>query len=122
MARRRTGGTLLPWLSAHVEGKEGRFLQIGNSLLLSKSFQELTSGAQILYLCMALESGGKPTVAFSRSTAAKYGISKNPFARQVSELAAAGFIEVDRDGSYEQFKATIYRFTYSWKTKVPSQK
>ena len=95
---------------------------MGNSLLLSDYFHELTSGAQMLYLYMALEAGGKPTVAFSRSTAAKYGISKNPFARQVSELVAAGFIEVDHEGSYAQFKATVYRFVYGWKTKKPPHK
>lgn len=119
MSRRRAAPNveIKPWLSAKQECREGRFIQVGNSLLCGKdsTFKELTSGAQVLYFCLAMESGGKNSVAFSRTTAEKYGIGKNPFARQIKELIEHGFIEIDIEGSYAQFKPTVYRFVYGWK-------
>lgn len=58
-SRRRGRDTIKPWLSARLDCKEGRFIQVGNSLLLSKEFQALTAGARFLYLCMTMESGGR---------------------------------------------------------------
>ena len=58
-SRRRGRDTIKPWLSARLDCKEGRFVQVGNSLLLSKEFQALTAGARFLYLCMTMESAGK---------------------------------------------------------------
>ncbi len=86
---------LLPWLSAKPDGKEGRFIQVGNSLLLSKSFQSLSSGAQHLYLCMAMESGGRREFIFPLSAAKKYGISSTCLRRQVDELEQSGFLRVE---------------------------
>ena len=51
-SRRRGRDTIKPWLSARLDCKEGRFVQVGNSLLLSKEFQALTAGARFLYLCI----------------------------------------------------------------------
>ena len=65
-----------PWLSARNDCREGRFLQIGNSLLLSRAFQNLTANARILYLALAMEAGGKRDVIISRSHAQKYGIKQ----------------------------------------------
>lgn len=111
--------SILPWMSAHPDNREGRFLQIGNSLLCGEGsrFKTLTSGAQILFLCMAMESGGKREVAFSRSTAQKYGITKNALPRGIKELKENGFIEISKDFSYEQYKPTVYRFIFDWKSR-----
>lgn len=117
MARKNNNVQLLPWMSARTDCKEKRFLQIGNSLLVGENspFKLLTSGAQILYICMAMESGGKREVAFSRGTAAKYGINKNTYNRAVAELISHNFVEQAPDLSTGPFKPTMYRFSFTWK-------
>lgn len=118
MPRRRSGATLLPGLSAKLDGKEGRFLQVGNSLLLDPGFQFLTSGARWLYLCLAMEAGGKKTVAFSRGvTARKYGVPKNSFSRYMSELIQEGFITKLEGGDFLQFAPAVYEFSMAWKSR-----
>lgn len=121
MTKHKSGGLLLPWLSAKPDGREGRFLQVGNSLLLDKRFQELSTGARQLYLCIAMESGGKREVGFPHSAAKKYGFPSTSFERYVKELQTAGFVEKVEDGNMLQFKPSVYRLTTAWKTKVPPQ-
>ena len=41
MSKRKHGPTIVPALSAEVYNKEKRFIQVGNSLLLSKQFHVL---------------------------------------------------------------------------------
>lgn len=122
MARKNNGGLLLPWMSARKDCREKRFLQIGNSLFVAKesAFKNLTSGAQILYLCMAMEAGGKREVPFSRTTALKYGLNKNTFNRSLKELEEHRFISIVPDKS-EPFKPSVYRFDFDWKTDSASQ-
>jgi len=114
MPRRKTGGVMLPWLSARPDNKEGRFLMIGNSFLLSKSVQELSPGARFMYLSMAMESAGKREFTFSRSTAQKFGISETTAARYIKELSSSGFIEVVSCGRYARVP-NVYRFSLKWK-------
>ena len=121
MARKNNNGQLLPWMSARLDCKEKRFLQVGNSLFFSPEFQNLNTGARMLYLCMAIESGGKREVAFSRATAAKYGIPRNSFTRQITDLKEAGFVEVSMESNYWQFAPTVYRFSFLWKEKPHPQ-
>ena len=59
MPRYKSRPTIVPWLSARPDNREKRFIQVGDSLLFSDAFQELRVGAKHLYLCMAMESGGK---------------------------------------------------------------
>ena len=106
-----------PWLSAKLDCREGRFLQVGNSLLLSEEYHRLTANAQILYLCMTMEAGGKPTVKFSHSAAKKYGISSTTFDRAIKQLREAGFLELVEDDNMYQFAANVYRFSTRWKSK-----
>ena len=113
MARKK--GALLPWLSAKLDGTEKRFIQVGNSLFFNQAFQQLNAGSQMLYLRMAIESGGKREVTFSRKTAEKYGIPRNSFSRQIKELKEAGFIEDSMEGNLWQFKPSVYRFSFIWK-------
>ena len=105
---------MLPWLSAKVDCREGRFIQVGNSFLLSKDIQKLSSGAVCTYLCMAMESGGKPDFEFTRTDAAKYGISNATLRRHVAELVAKGFIHCASGKASKQ--PSQYRFsTERWK-------
>lgn len=106
---------ILPWLSAKGDGKEGRFLQCGNSLFLSKSFQALSTGARWLFLSMAMEAGGKRELIFKHSSAKKYGISPSSYDRFLKELKDAGFIEKIEDENLAQYAPGRYRFVFDWK-------
>ncbi len=117
MARRRTARNVAisPWLSARLDCREGRYIQVGNSLLLSKQYQALNASARFLYLCMALESGGRPSVRFSHGAARKYGIASSTFERSAKELTDAGFIRLELDEERAQYAANTFRFTDCWK-------
>ena len=104
---------LLPWLSARGDGKEKRFIQIGNTLLLSKEFSALGTGAQHLYFCMAMESGGKRRFVFPQSAAKKYGITPSSLRRHVKELEEAGFLSVTSLQNLRQ--PNEYEFSLRWK-------
>ena len=115
MGRRKAAQncTVLPWVSARADCKEGRFLQIGNSLLLSEAFQALSAGARGLYLCMALEAGGRRGFTFPLAAAKKYGFSATSFRRYVDELEAASFIVKHSGANVRQ--PNDYEFTFGWK-------
>ena len=117
MARRKTAKrcSILPWLSARLDCSEGRFLQVGNSLFLSKEFQALSAGAQIVFLCMALESGGRRDFTFPLATAKKYGIKRASFWRYVQELSDAGFIVRNSLANLRQ--PNEYEFSLIWKSQ-----
>ena len=122
MPRRKTAqqAEIRPWLSARADCREGRFLQLGNSLLLSRHFQKLSANAQILYLCLAMEAGGKREVIISRSHAQKYGIAQTTFSRAIKQLSDAGFIRIDQTrGRYETNR---FEFISDWKNKNPVPK
>ena len=108
---------LLPWLSAKSDGKDGRFIQIGNSLLLSKTFQTLSPGAQHLYFCMAMESGGRQDFKFPLAVAKKYGIASTSLRRYITELAAGGYVTVQSNKNLRI--ANDYRFSIAWKNRAP---
>ena len=75
MSRTRRGEPLKGWLSALPDCRDRRFIQIGNSLMLSKDFQKLSTGARWLYAAMSMESGGRREFIFPLSAAKKYGMS-----------------------------------------------
>ena len=108
-----------PWLSARADNREGRFLQIGNSLLLSDRYQALSAGAKSLYLAMAMESGGRKYFVFPQSAAHKYGMPDTSFWRYVAELEKAGFIE--RQSNKNTRTANDYCFCLRWKCVSLSQ-
>lgn len=119
LARRKAAQNIpiVPWLSAKPDCKEGRFIQIGNSLLLSKAFQQLTAGAQLAYLCMSMESGGKMEFMFPRSVGPKYGMSTASVPRYIKELSDAGFIAVEESGRTTRTPSK-YRFSSAWKGAI----
>ena len=111
---------MLPWLSARPDNKEGRFLMVGNSLLLSKKFQDLSAGARCLYVAMGLEAGGQRQFVFPRATSLKYGFSESSSIRYIKELVTAGFIEVTACGRFSR-TPNCYRFSFSWKGVVENK-
>ncbi len=119
MARRKAAKNcdIRPWLSARADCSEGRFLQIGNSLMLSKPFQALSPGAQMLYLCMALESGGRREFIFPRTAAKKYGVKHRSLLRYIDELSDAGFI--DKTSLRNLRQPNEYSFSFRWKEERP---
>lgn len=113
---------ILPWLSARHDCTEGRFMQIGNSLFLSRKsdagkelnkFVSLTGAAKLVYLCMALESGGHRAFRFPLSAAKKYGISATTLRRSIDELIAAGMITKQSGKNIRQ--PNEYEFGFAWK-------
>lgn len=110
---------LKPWLTNKAPGSKtnGRFIQVGNSLLMNTQFQELSTGAKYLYLCMAMEAGSKNDFAFSKGVAArKYGIASTSFERHRRELESAGFIclldSLSESEPKAQFAANRFRFSF----------
>ena len=51
-SKKKYSNIIPAWLSAKRDNQEGRFIQVGNSLLLSEKYQSLTPGARHLYLCI----------------------------------------------------------------------
>ena len=94
MSKRKSKPTIVPWLSANFNHHEKRFIQVGNSLVLSHRFQDLGIGTRYLYLCMAMESGGKRDFTFPQKAAEKYGIKPSSLWRHIKELEAGKFIKV----------------------------
>ena len=124
MARHKTAQNcaVLPWMSRRQNNSEGRFLQVGNSLLLSSTneageeqnpFVRLSAGAKYLYICMAMEAGGKRKFEFTRTAAKKYGICSSTLRRNIDELIDAGFII--RDSGWTVREPNRYSFSYQWK-------
>lgn len=75
LSKRKHGPTIVPALSAKVDNKGKRFIQVGNSQLLSKQFYALSTGSRFLYFCMAMESGGRKNFILPQKDAKKYGIA-----------------------------------------------
>ena len=112
---------MLPWLTAKPPGEiERRFIQIGNSLLLDPTFKRLSRGAQMLYLCMALESGGKSTFQLSKGAAKrKYGYAPTSFDRYRQELESSGLLRTVESETRGQYEANTYAFCDAWKQRGP---
>lgn len=109
--------SIRPWLSARPDCKERRFLQIGDSLFFSESFQSLSAGAQMCYLFMAMESAGRRDFIFPLSSAKKYKIAPRSFRRYLTELEEAGFIKKVSLANLR--KPNEYAFSLSWKEAQP---
>ncbi len=118
MPRYKSRPTIVPWLSAKLDNREKRFIQVGDSLLFSDAFQELRVGAKHLYLCMAMESGGKRDFQFPTAAARKYGISSTSFWSYVRELEDSHFI-ICRSNKHLR-RANDYSFSDGWKTMKPT--
>jgi hypothetical protein len=95
----------------------GRFVQIGNSLLLSKRFQALSPLARWMYFALAMEAAGKDVVSMSHSQAKKYGITPSGYDNAVRQLKDGGFIRLD-DG-LGRLETNRFRFVRDWQQRAP---
>lgn len=102
------------WLSGKRDSVEGRFIQVGNSLLLSKEFHALSIYAQNMYLCMAMECGGKRQFEFPKSAGEKYGFPYQTYRRALAELKDSLFIRCLED-NHTTRKPNVYEFIFDWK-------
>lgn len=116
---------VLPWLSSRQDNTEGRFVQLGNSLLLSHKddsglesnlFVTLSPTAKLVYLCMTMEAGGKKNFQFPLSAAKKYGIAQSTLRRSIDELLQAGFIK--RQSGRTARLPNNYEFSLDWKKRT----
>lgn len=105
---------LPPWMSARADGRDGRFVQVGNSLLLSERFRALNANAQMLYLCASMESGGEREFSFPSSTMEKYHFTRSTACAALTELIAGGFVELVSSGKNTR-TANVYKFSLRWK-------
>lgn len=101
------------WMSAKRDCREGRFVQIGNSLLFHEKFRSLSAGAFKLYICCAMEAAGSINFQIPASKAEQYGIPPRSLARYIKELERAGFIQTDRSGKSTR-TANDYSFCFRW--------
>ena len=101
-------------LSARMDCKEGRFIQVGNSLLLSERWQNLTYGERSMYFCMKMEAGGRPDFLFPKSTAKKYGFHWATATRLIHSLMEAKFIRLVYSGKSTR-EPNRYAFIIDWK-------
>ena len=118
MPKYKSKPTIVPWLSAKLDNREKRFIQVGDSLLFSKAFLELHVGARYLYFCMAMESGGKRNFQLPTAAAQKYGIKPSSFWTYVRELEDKRFI-VSRSNKHLR-QPNDYSFSDGWKTISPA--
>ena len=116
LSKRKCGPALLPHLSAKADNKEKRFIQVGNSLLLSKQFHALSTGSRFLYFCMAMECGKMDKFIFPQKAAKKYGIAPSSLRKHINELESARFIRVYSGKPTRE--PNRYEFCQGW--KLPS--
>lgn len=113
LSKRKRGPTIVPYLSAKADNREKRFIQVGNSLLLSRRFHALSTGSRFLYFCMAMESGGRSGFVFPQREAKKYGIAPSSLRKHINELEAARFIRVYSGKPTRE--PNRYEFCVDWK-------
>lgn len=113
MSKRKSRAAISPWLSARADGRDKRFIQVGNSLLLSPKLQALSAGSRWLYLCMTMESGGRRHFTFPLAAAKKYGIPSTSLRAQVRDLTAHGLLTVHSMRTLRQ--PNEYEFSLDWK-------
>ena len=113
LSKRKHGPTIVPALSAKVDNKEKRFIQVGNSLLLSKQFHALSTGSRFLYFCMAMESSGRKNFILPQKDAKKYGIAPSSLRKHINELEVARFIRVYSGKPTRE--PNRYEFCQGWK-------
>ena len=114
-----------PWLSRRIDHTERRYIQVGDTLLISvkdkdtgqelNRFVALSAGAKYLYLCMAMEAGRNRKFTFTKTAAAKYGIVHSSLIRNVKELLEAGMIT--RNSGKCTRQPNEYEFAFGWKPK-----
>jgi len=107
---------MLPWLSAAVQFRERRFIQVGTSLLHSKRFQALSIGARYLLFCMAMDAGKNMIFEFPKGSGMRYGIPYASHSRYIAELIEHKFLVLKQSGR-QTFHKNVYAFCLDWKIR-----
>jgi hypothetical protein len=116
MPSKRNRFTPFPlWQTNKLNGKEERFIRLGNSFLLSKQFNQLSYQAQIVYIHMMLESAGQKRFIFPKIKYIPF-IPHHTFLKAKKELIENGFIEIIQNNRNLR-KPNQYSFTEKWKSK-----
>jgi len=103
-----------PWETRKNNGKEERYIRMGNSQMLHPAIMNLSHSAFRVYTYMKLESAGKISFTFPKSKWKEF-ISPAGFQSAKNELCQAGLIEVEQKNAFLR-KANVYRFSVDWKT------
>ena len=106
-----------PWQSCKDNGIEERYIRLGNSQLLHPAMISLSDKAQIIYIYMLLESGGKREFTFPRSKYRKLA-GNTVFQNAKEELMKKGFIS-EKQNNANLRKANVYEFSDKWKQNIP---
>lgn len=106
-----------PWQTCKADGVEQRYIRLGNSQLMHPAMLSLSDKAQVVYIHMLLESGGKKEFTFPRS---KYNsiAGHTAFQNAKEELIQHGFIRVKQNNANLR-KANVYEFIEEWKRYEP---
>lgn len=118
MARKKNEG-LKPWATAKTpqetkETKQEPFIQLGATLLQSKTFQSLSHTTRNVYFAMLVESKGFKEFEFSRTTSARYGFSDKTTRRAINRLIEQKFIVKKQSGKNTR-TPNKYEFSQEWK-------
>ena len=106
-----------PWQTCKENGKEERYIRLGNSQLLHPSMIGLSDKAKVIYMYMLLESGGKKEFCFPRSKYKKI-CGNDAFQRAKDELINKGFIK-EKQNNANLRKPNVYEFLADWKDYMP---
>jgi len=105
----------LPWATGLQNGKcDGRFLQIGNSLLFADQVKQLPGEALRLYMAMMNEAAGHKQFEFTQARAKQYGMSTTAFHKNVKLLEQRKFIKID--SGWNTRTPNRYEFIFDWKS------
>lgn len=114
MSKCQSARPLPGWLSAARDGREKRFVQVGDTLLFNDCFKALSPGAFKLYICCSMQAAGRIDFQMAASKAEQYGIPRTSFNRYMNELQKAKFVELVKSGRTTR-TPNDYRFIFDWK-------
>lgn len=104
-----------PWQTRSNDGIEKRYIRLGNTLLYSSAFLQLSAKAKEAYIYMLIESAGQREFTLPHSKYTQFS-KKDSFLRAREELEMAGFIDtIQNNGNLR--KPNVYRFSDRWKGK-----
>lgn len=115
MARRKKT-PFAPWVTMASDGIEKRYIRLGNTLLYSPAFLQLSASAKQMYIYMLIESAGQREFTMPRL---KYLVfsKKDSAISAKNELEKAGFIETVQNNANLR-KPNVYRFSEHWKEQL----
>lgn len=102
-----------PWATRTSDGIEKRYIRLGNTLLYSSAFLQLSAKAKEIYLYMLIDSAGQREFTMPHSKYIRFS-KKDSFLRARDELEKAGFIETVQHNANLR-KPNVYRFSEHWK-------